>query len=196
MIMVNIPTAFPDLKLMAPNPDRDALFAFTWFDSVSGKDTLLRMGNAESEISEPSLEREKEILRDFIQLEASGKQITRMIVYKDITIGAVWIEQEDTQHVNAPGLHIMIGDPLYRGMGIGTAIMKTMIGYAYDELYATTVYSRHLASNDIISRVFERLGFERDGELYTEKNGLTFQNVKREKLSELKGPKENLGSQV
>lgn len=180
--MKNILTLFPHLELAVPNPDRDAPSAFAWFSSSMGKDTLLRMGNAENEISEPSFKAEVERLKEFIQLEGRSKQITRMVVYKGITIGAVWVELEDTQHVKAPALHIMIGDPLYRGMGIGKVVMKTMIEYIQNELHAVTIYSRHLVDNDVISKVFEHLGFEADGKPYAEKNGLIFQNVKLEKF--------------
>jgi len=178
MTMKDIPTSSPDLQLIVSNSDRDAPSAFAWLNSPAGKDTLLRMGNAENEIPEPSLEAEMARLKEFIQLEEQGEQITRMIVYEGNTIGAVWIELKDTEHVRSPALHIMIGDPLYRGMGLGKEVMKTMIEYIQNELHATTVYSRHLAGNDAISKVFRHLGFKIDGELYTEKSGLTFQNVK------------------
>lgn len=171
-----------DLELVSPNPDRDAPFALSWFDPPHGKDTLLKMGNAESEIEIPTLEGEKSTLKEFIQLERENKQITRMIRLKGKTIGAVWIELEDTDYVKAPALHIMIGDPSSRGMGIGKLVMKTMIKYAQTELHTNVIYSRHLASNDVISKVNDYLGFTKDGNPYVDKSGLVFQNIKLEKF--------------
>lgn len=171
-----------DLELVPPNPDRDAPFALAWFDSPHGKDTLLKMGNSESEIETPTLDGEKSTLEEFIQLERDNKQITRMIQLHGKTIGAVWIELEDTEYVKAPALHIMIGDPNSRGTGIGKKVMETMIHYAQTELQADLIYSRHLVSNHIISKLNSHLGFKNDGDSYAEKSGLVFQNVKLEKF--------------
>lgn len=44
-----------NLELLKPDIERDAPFALSWFVRPEGKDTLLRMGNAEHEIPEPSL---------------------------------------------------------------------------------------------------------------------------------------------
>jgi len=67
--LMNTIKVSPDLELVPPDPDRDAYFALAWFDSPYGKDTLLKMGNSESEIKKPSLEGEKKTLEEFIQLE-------------------------------------------------------------------------------------------------------------------------------
>lgn len=107
------------IDLLKPDIEHDAPFALSWFTRPEGKDTLLRMGNAEHEIPEPSLEAERERIQDFIQLEAENKQITRMISVDGITIGAVWLELIEMRGVKPPSLHIMIGNPDYRGMGIG-----------------------------------------------------------------------------
>lgn len=171
-----------DLELVLPNSDRDAPVALAWFDAPHGKDTLLKMGNTESEIETSTLEGETSTLEEFLQLERDNKQITRMIQLKGKTVGAVWIELQDTDYVKAPALHIMIGDPSSRGMGIGKLVMKTMINYAQKELYAKVVYGRHLVSNDVISKVNDYLGFEKDGDPYTDKSGFTFQNIKLEKF--------------
>ena len=170
-----------DLELVAPNPTRDAPFALAWFDSPDGKDTLLKMGNAESEIETRTLEGEYSILEEFIRLEQDSKQITRMIRLKDRTIGAVWIGLEDTEHLKAPALHIMIGDPSSRGMGIGKVVMEAMLNFAQTQLHVNVVYSRHLTSNRVIAKVNDYLGFQKDGNPYTEKNGQIFQNVRLNK---------------
>lgn len=176
--MHDMSTSFPGLTLIRPDPDRDAPFALTWFTSPGGKDTLLNMGNAESEIKEPSLERERAITREFLLLEEEGKQLTWMMQIDNITIGAVWIELAATDHVKSPAAHLMIGNSAYRGRGIGTASMRAMANYAHTTLGSPYLYSRHLASNTIVMKLNHKLGFEDDGSPYVESNGLVFQNVK------------------
>ncbi len=83
--------ATSNLELVMPDPDKDAVIAFGWFNSPYGKDTLFRMGNAENEIKAPILEGERAILEAFVEPEQENKQITQMIQYYGKTIGAAWI---------------------------------------------------------------------------------------------------------
>jgi RimJ/RimL family protein N-acetyltransferase len=161
-----------------PDPERDAPFAVGWFASPHGKETLLKMGNPESSIKESTLEGEKETLAKFLQLEQENKQLTWMIRADGKTIGAVWVEQEPTEHLAAPAVHLMIGDANYRGYGIGTAVIREMIEYAGSNLQAQTLFSRYLADNHAIAEVLRSLGFIHDGDIYMDDNGLEWQNVK------------------
>ena len=136
------------------------------------------MGNAESEIQESTLEGEGATIREFLELEKTGKQITRMIINDNRTIGAVWIELFENHGIKPPSLHIMIGNPEYRGKGIGRFVMQTAINYIRDNLQYKTIYTRHLASNIPVSKLNESLGFEKDGVPYTDDNGLVWQNIK------------------
>ena len=86
--MSDLSTLIPELVLTSPVPDRDARFALSWFEAESGRDTLLKMGNAPDEITEPSLEDELATLEEFLTLENEGKQKTWMLRYGEITIGA------------------------------------------------------------------------------------------------------------
>ncbi len=167
-----------DVRLLNPDIERDALFAFGWFSRPEGRQTLLSMGNAEHEILTSTIEGEKNTIRDFIRLEADKQQITRMISVDDKTIGAVWIELYENHGVKPPSVHIIIGDPEYRGKGIGASVMRSAIDYARHELGYKTIYSRHLVANQAIISVNKSLGFENDGEPYCDANGLTWQNVK------------------
>ena len=167
-----------DIQLLVPVVERDAPFALDWFTRPDGKQTLLSMGNAEHEIVEPTLDGERTTIQEFIDLEKDNKQITRMIVVDGMTIGAVWIELFENHRVKSPSVHIIIGNPEYRGKGIGTAVMKAAIKYAIEILGATTIYSRHLSSNESIAAVNKKLGFKADGREYTDENGLLWQNVK------------------
>lgn len=168
---------YHDVELLKPNIERDAPFALSWFTRPEGKDTLLRMGNAEHEIPEPSLETETDRIKEFIQLEAENKQITRMISVDGETVGAVWLELIGLRGVKAPGLHIMIGNPDYRGMGIGKKAMLEAIELAKNNGYKV-IYTRHLTDNTEIKKLNDSLGFVDDGDPYTDNNGLTWQHIK------------------
>lgn len=166
-----------DIQLLEPNVERDAPFALSWFERPEGHATLISMGNAESEIELPTLEGEKETLREFIELEKNGKQITRMIVVDNKTIGAVWIELFENHGVKLPSVHIIIGDPDYRGKGIGKSAMKAAIDHA-KTLNFKTIYSRHLSTNAPVSKLNDSLGFKKDGQPYKDENGLLWQNIR------------------
>ncbi len=169
-----------DIQLIVPDVERDAVFALGWFERPEGRQTLLSMGNAEHEISAPTIEGEKETIRQFIQLEFDNKQITRMISVDNKTIGAVWIELYHNHSVQPPSVHIIIGNPEYRGKGIGASVMKSAIDYANKVLGYQTVYSRHLVNNQAIAAVNKTLGFKDDSVSYIDDNGLVWQNVKLE----------------
>lgn len=168
---------YHNAELLQPNIERDASFALSWFTRPEGKDTLLRMGNAEHEIPEPNLEAETDRIKEFIQLEAENKQITRMISVDGVTIGAVWLELIETRGVKPPSLHIMIGNPDYRGMGIGKKVMLEAIEMAKNMGYKV-IYTRHLTYNTEIKKLNDSLGFVDDGESYTDDNGLIWQHIK------------------
>lgn len=167
-----------DIQLLRPDIKRDAIFALSWFDRSEGRQTLISMGNAEHEIKPTTLEDEKITLSEFIKLEKEEKQITRMIVADNKTIGAVWIELFSNHGVKPPSIHIMIGNPDYRGKGIGRSVMEAAIDYINHSLHQNIIYSRHLISNQTISLVSSSLGFKPDGAAYTDKNNLVWQNIK------------------
>ena len=167
-----------DIKLLPINVERDAPFAYSWFTRVEGRDTLLRMGNAEHEIMPSTLAGERATMHKFSELEVQNKQITRAIVIDDATIGVVWIELFENHGVKAPSVHIMIGNPDYRGRGIGYEALKRMIEYARNELRFETIYTRYLAENSAVKKLNNKLGFVADGDEYTDENGLEWQNAK------------------
>lgn len=166
------------IQLLLPDPERDAPFALSWFKRPEGHATLLSMGNAESEIKPSTLTGERAIMCEFIDLEQKGKQITRVIIFDKKTIGVVWIELFENHHVQPPSIHIMIGNPDYRGKGIGKSAMQSAINYVKNTLKLNTIYSRHLADNMPVIYLNKSLGFKEDGRPYTDDNGLVWQNIK------------------
>jgi RimJ/RimL family protein N-acetyltransferase len=170
----------PDVQLVVPSLKRDPPFAYAWFNQPRGRATLLSMGNAESEIEPVTLIGEMETIQEFLSLEKEGQQITRMIIYGGKTIGAVWVELFENHGVKPPSIHILIGDPDYRGMGIGSSVMQSAIDYVKNQLLFPAVYSRHLASNVAVIKLNKSLGFVKDGVPYVDKNGLEWQGIKLE----------------
>lgn len=175
--METLTTGVADLTLISPSPDRDAPFALKWFNSRFGKETFFLMKNASNHQRSSVPLSEREVIADFIKLEEENKQLTWMIRYKDITIGAVWIDLVATSKVKAPAIHLMIGDVGYRNKGIGREVITRMIEYVSKELGGDELYSRHLASSFISEKLFASLGFVNDGDVYNDKNRLTWQNV-------------------
>lgn len=166
-----------DIELVKPDPERDAPFAFDWFTSNYGEETLLLMGNSKSEIKPSTLESETDTLRTFLELEKLNEQITWMIRHKNATIGAIWIELNSTSEIKAPSVSIMIGNKKYRGNGIGDIVMKKVIEYIKTELKTPEIFARHLLENTGSKNMLKSLNFVNDGEAYIDKNGLNWQNV-------------------
>ena len=175
--MHDIQTEMPNINLSTPNPERDAPFALNWFASKFGNETLLLMGNAEHEIEPSTLNSETKIIEEFVELEKENKQLTWMIRDQDKTIGAVWVELIDTSDVKSPGIHIMIGDKEYRGMGIGQTVISEVLKYLVTDLKASDVYSRHLVDNYAAKKLLESFGFSNESKAYNDVNNLNWQNV-------------------
>lgn len=178
--MKDIQTPIDGLALVRPDPSRDALFALSWFESPHGRETLILMGNPPYKITTPTLKEEIDRVHEFLKLEKEGKQLTWMIRYDNQTIGAVWLELQDTDNVKSPAFHIMIGDKSYRGKGFGRVIMQAMINYVKDTLKSKVLYSRHLTNNSGIAHLSDSLGFVNDGPPYKDSDELEFQNIKLE----------------
>lgn len=173
-----IRTSIDGLFLVDPDPIRDAPFALSWFKASYGHETLLLMGNAEHEISTPSLKGEMQTLKKFIDLKDRNEQLTWMLQIDNKTIGAAWIELVENHGVHSPSVHLMIGYKEYRGRGIGKATMAALIEHIKKNIKTSIIYSRHLKRNTVVANMNQRLGFLNDGDSYTDENGLEWQNVR------------------
>lgn len=175
--MKTLTTRVTNLTLISPSPDRDAPFALKWFNSKFGKETFLLMGNSIDERRSSTLRSEREVIESFIKLEKENKQLTWMIRYEDVTIGAVWLDLVASANIKAPAVHLMIGDVNYRNRGIGKEVITRIIEFVRSELRSDILYSRHLASNFIAEKLFSSLHFTNDGGVYRDKDRLNWQNV-------------------
>lgn len=167
----------PEVTLVSPDPQRDAPFAYNWFESEHGRETLLLMGNSEKEIGTTTLQQQTEVFENFLILEKQVKQLTWSIRYNNITIGVVWIELVDTFDLSSPAIHIMIGDKKYRRQGIGKMVFNEAIQYIIRNLRERHIYSRHLVTNSDVAGLLKSIGFRDDGDTYYDHNNLQWQNV-------------------
>ena len=175
--MNNLETNLPGLLLLEPDSERDAPYAVKWLEGEAGKTTLKLMGNPESGINSTTLEAEKARLKDFNKLGREGKQMTWMMQLNGVTIGAVWVVITDTDHLPAPALSVMIGDPAARGQGIGTHAVQALIAYMRTATDYSSIYARHLVSNQASAHLLHSVGFTDFGPAYQDDDGLEFQNV-------------------
>ena len=150
--------AKPHYEVTKLDVARDAPFAKDWQDELGG-------GIAEQ-------------LKEFAELEDERKQLTWAIRVGDQTVGIVWLRLEDTQDIQAPSMYILIGNTAHRTKGIGSAVIKDTIRYAYCNLPYEKLYSRYLTSNSTAEGLLRKLGFERDGDAYDDEEGNAWQNVK------------------
>jgi L-amino acid N-acyltransferase YncA len=168
-------TDLAGLTLVRPNIDQDAHISVQWLEGPAGRDTLRLMGNTNEHNQPSTLEEEQDRLRDFV---TATNQITWMLRYKGSTVGAVWISLDASKYLQAPSLHIMIGQPDVRGQGIGSAAMKALIQQLQFDASYEYVHSRYLKDNEASANLLRHAGFIEDGSPYQDDDGLSFQNVR------------------
>lgn len=173
--MDNISTSNPDLFLINPDIERDAPLSVKWLEGDIGRQTLRLMGNKNEQNKPSTLEDEKRRIKDFVE---STNQINWMLQFKDKIVGTIWVDKEPTDYLLAPAIHIMIGDPLQRGKGIGRCAYEAVVNYLKDEGSSDYLFSRHLTYNRPIANLLLGAGFEKHGEQYTDSDGLEWQNVR------------------
>jgi len=162
----------PKTKLIEPDVERDAPKGVEWLSGESGSQTLAYMGV--HDIRRPSLNVEKQRVHDFI---VKPGQLNWMIEHEGEVVGSIWVDLQPTDGVDAPALHIMIGDPSARGKGIGHASTEAVLSYLQDRGHEL-VYSRHLVSNFAAASLLGSFNFIPDGSEYKDKDGLEWQNAK------------------
>lgn len=162
------------LNLISPDIERDADISLNWLVGDKGIETLLLMGVPRDRIEEPTIEAERERIKDFLERK---DQLNWAISYMGKVVGATWVNLVESNHVQPPSVHIMIGDSNVRGKGIGSLTIKAVVSFLIDEMSYDTIYSRHLTHNVPIKKVFNSLGFVDNGTTYVDEDGLQWQNV-------------------
>jgi diamine N-acetyltransferase len=85
-------------------------------------------------------------------------------VEDDRPVGNIGLEELDLVNGSA-GLGIMIGDPADRGRGLGGDALCAMLAFAFDSLRLERVWLDVYAFNNGARRLYERIGFVREGVL-------------------------------
>jgi len=166
-------TENPDVKLIEPDVERDAPLSMQWLDGELGRQTLSSMGVPDKENKPTTLELEKQRVEKFLE---DDTELNLMIEFQGKVVGSVWAHLTPSEHLEAPSVHIMIGDPSVRGRGVGSAAVRKLIE-TLAEQGNQTIYSRHLVANVGPKALLGGLGFREDGETYLDDDGLEWQNV-------------------
>ena len=80
-----------------------------------------------------------------------------MIKFNDQIIGAAWLENI-TQNDATMGIYIALAN--YRGKGIGSEVIKILIGMAFKEINLKKLYLNVRENNINAIRCYEKCGFK------------------------------------
>ena len=166
----------PAVRLLKPDIERDAPLGVEWLRGDIGRNTLQLMGVSPEQNEPTILEQETQRVAGFIERQ---DQLNWMIEHDGRVVGTIWVDLEPTESVPAPAIHIMIGDSNVRGKGVGTSATARVVEYL-EKQGNENIYSRYLTKNHIAKSLLGRLGFELYNEPYSDKDGLEWQNVKKQ----------------
>jgi RimJ/RimL family protein N-acetyltransferase len=174
MIAPELVTELPGLRLIAPDVVRDAPNGVEWLRGAIGRETLGLMGVNDAENVESDLATETDRITHMIESE---DELAWMLERDGKVIGVLEVRLKGDEYLRAPNINTMIGDPSARGQGVGTAAKRAVIDYMFHEYGAGELYSRHLTRNEISAAGLAKLGFQNDGDAYTDADGLEWQNM-------------------
>ena len=166
-------TPDPHVRLVEPVVDRDAPLGVEWLQGDVGRSTLKLMGVVGGDNKPASLDEERERVQSFIDRD---DQLNWMIQYDEQVVGSIWVDLGPSDYLKSPSVHIMIGDPEVRGKGVGTASTSSVISHLSQTGYKS-IYSRYQLINTGSAKLLHDVGFQPDGEPYTDSDGLEYQNV-------------------
>lgn len=174
MFKIELETNSPDIRLVRPDVERDAALGVEWLSGEKGKETMRLMGVNMDTFQEPTLEAEKERVTEFL---TKTDELNWMIEKEGKVVGSIWVKLTDHETVPAPSIHLMIGDPTARGGGVGSESMKAVLNWLITDQRNEQVYSRYMTTNEGSAHLLAKLGFETTGEIYSDNDGLEWQNT-------------------
>jgi RimJ/RimL family protein N-acetyltransferase len=176
MFVGELATGDSSVRLVEPDVGRDASLGLQWLAGEAGRETLRLMGVTDANNHPSTLEQERQRIQDFID---KSDQLNWMIAKDEQVIGPIWVELRPIEYLNAPSMHIMIGEPSARGQGTGGQAFRAVANYLECERHESVIYTRHLLDNIGSAKLAAASGFQEDGALYEDANGLRWQNMKR-----------------
>ena len=106
---------------------------------------------------------EDESLARFARLLGDRNSVAMAIITRDgQLIGDIELTEIAWRSGDAE-LVVRIGDPAYRGMGIGPIAVRSMLEMAFEQLSLARVYLRVCADNHRAIRCYHGCGFRREG---------------------------------
>lgn len=165
---------FGNLRLVSPDVERDAALGVQWINGPDGAATMVAMGNAPGDIKPTTLEAEHTRVQGFLDdadicywmIEADGR-----------VVGAIWLALTPTEYLEAPSVHMMIGDSAARGHGIGRSALVMVLAWAREHV-SPAIVSRALTTNAASAHMLTAVGFKLDGAIYRDHDDLEWQNYK------------------
>lgn len=165
-----------NLRLVAPDIDRDPPLGVGWMSGSMGRETQRLMGIPLQDIHDHDLEEERRLIKFFIDTES---ELVWMIEQDQTVVGAVEIGLKIPKEEYGPSFSIMIGDPAARARGIGKKVMSQVIEYLRQSGYKE-LRSRYIRGNMASEAIHLALGFVKVGNWYTDDDGVTWQNLKKD----------------
>jgi RimJ/RimL family protein N-acetyltransferase len=161
-----------DTTMLEPLTTEYAAIIAEWLQGEQGRETLRLLGN----ILPPDFTTDEAAERKRTEeILADANKIAWIILFDDEPVGVAEVNLKATKEIQAPHFAYFIGEKNSRANGIGTAALFIVL----DELSARgykQVFGRALQENIASKKVMLKAGFVSQGDEYTDKDGLIWQN--------------------
>jgi ribosomal-protein-alanine N-acetyltransferase len=125
-------------------------------DGVNHPEVRVHTGNKRPQ----NLENEEEF---FEHITENGDEVHFLICKDSKAMGVVsLIEKEQPAKIAKTGIWL---HPKFHGKGYGTEAIEILIEHAFNQLNYSKIYARAHEHNKASQRIWEKLGFEKEGEL-------------------------------
>lgn len=105
------------------------------------------------------LEIDEEKLRERLTKQRENNHQVFIVVYEGINIGEMGVKKKDKE----AEIGIKICDQSHQNKGIGTAVLKQLIGNLFDKEGISKIVLDTMVENTRAQKVYERLGFKNMG---------------------------------
>ncbi len=161
-----------DVTSLAPLTTEYAATIAEWLQGAQGRETLRLLGN----ILPPDFTTNEIIERKRTEETlADANKIAWIILFDDEPVGIAEVDIKATNEIQAPHFAYFIGDINNRGNGIGTATLFLLLEELRGSGY-TQAFGRAISENLASKKVMQKAGFTKQGEEYTDKDGLVWKN--------------------